>query len=106
MAITPDGKELYVACEASHSVVVVDVAARKKVAEIAVGRHPIDVAFSPDGTRAYVSNRLDDTVSVVDVAQRKVVADVRRRRRAARPADRSDGQASSTCSTPRPTTSR
>ena len=73
MALTPDGKELYVACEASHSVVVIDVAARSKVAEIAVGQHPADVALSPDGARAYVSNRLDDTVSVLDVAQRKVL---------------------------------
>jgi YVTN family beta-propeller protein len=72
IAITPNGKELYVACEASHTVIVVDVAARRKVAEIKVGRHPTDVAFSPDGKRAYVSNRLDDSVSVIHVADRKV----------------------------------
>ncbi len=73
MALTPDGRELYVACEASHTVCVVDVALRRKVAEIEVGHHPTDVAFSPDGSRAYVSNRLDDTVSVIQVAARKVL---------------------------------
>lgn len=76
LAITPDGKELYVACEAAHTVIVVDVASRQKVAEIAVGRHPTDVAFSPDGERAYVSNRMDDTVSVVDTISRKELATI------------------------------
>jgi YVTN family beta-propeller protein len=73
MALSPDGRELYVACEASHSVIVVDGQSRRKVAEIPVGGHPNDVTFSPDGRRAYVSNRLDDTVSVIHVQARKVV---------------------------------
>ena len=76
VTITPDGKELYVACEAAHTVIVVDVASRAKVAEIKVGGHPTDVAFSPDGERAYVSNRLDDTVSVVDTISRKEVGTI------------------------------
>lgn len=74
MAISPNGKELYVACEASHTVIVVDMRLRKKLAEIPVGHHPTDVTFSPDGTRAYVSNRLDDSVSVIDVSSRKTIA--------------------------------
>jgi len=73
LAFRPDGREVWVACESSHSVVVVDVASRQKVAEVEVGGHPHDVAFHPDGTRAYVSNRLDDDVSVVDVASRKEI---------------------------------
>lgn len=76
MALTPDGKELFITCEASHTVIVVDTAMRRKVAEIAAGRHPTDVAFSPDGARAYVSNRLDDTVSVLHTAARKVIATI------------------------------
>ena len=76
LALSPDGSELYVACEASHTVIVVDLARRQKVAEIAVGGHPTDVAFTPDGRRAYVSNRLDDTVSIVDVAERKRIGTI------------------------------
>ncbi len=76
MALHPDGKQLYVTCEASHTVIVVDAVTRQKVAEISVGHHPTDVTFSPDGTRAYVSNRLDDTVSVIHVAARKVLRTV------------------------------
>lgn len=76
MALSPNGKEIYVACEASHAVIVVDVQTLEKVAEIKAGHHPTDVTFSPDGTRAYVSNRLDDTVSVIDVSSREVTATI------------------------------
>jgi YVTN family beta-propeller protein len=74
MALSPNGKEMYIACEASHTVIVVDVQKLKKVAEIKVGQHPSDVTFSPDGAKAYVSNRLDDTVSVINVQFRQVIA--------------------------------
>lgn len=76
MAISPNSKELYVTCEASHTVIVVDIRSRKKIAEIPVGHHPTDVTFSPDGETAYVSNRLDDSVSVIDVSARKVIAEI------------------------------
>ncbi len=76
LALTPNGKELYVACEASHTVIVVDVETRRKIAEIEAGRHPTDVAFSPNGQRAFVSNRLDDTVSVIDVVSRTQIATI------------------------------
>ena len=62
LAFRPDGREVWVACEASGSVIVVDAARRVKVAEIPVGGQATDVAFSPDGHEAYVTNRLDDSV--------------------------------------------
>jgi len=74
LALRPDGRELYVTCEAAHSVIVLDTATRSKVAEIPVGGQPMDVTFSPDGRRAFVSNRLDDSLSVIDVDARQVVA--------------------------------
>ena len=73
LAIRPGGREIYVACEASDSVVVVDAELRKAVTEIPVGGNPADVTFSPDGTRAFVSNRRDDTVSEIDTATRAVI---------------------------------
>ena len=73
LAFRPGGREVWTTCEASASVIVVDVASRTKVAEVPVGGQATDVAFNPDGSRAYVSNRLDDTVSVVDTATRLVV---------------------------------
>jgi YVTN family beta-propeller protein len=73
LALRPGGRELYVACEGSDSVIVVNTATREKIAEIPVGGNPADVTFSPDGRLAFASNRLDDTVSVIDAAARKVV---------------------------------
>ena len=74
LALSPDGQELWIACEAANSVIVVNTATRAKLAEIPVGGRPVDVAFEPQGRRVFVSNRLDDTVSVVDAKARKVVA--------------------------------
>lgn len=73
LAIRPGTRELWVACEASGTVVIVDTAAREVIAEIPSGGQPTDVAFSPDGARAYVSNRLDDSVAVFDSAARRLV---------------------------------
>jgi len=73
VAISPDSKELYVACEASDTVIVLDAETRRKVGEIIVGGQPHDVAFSPDGSKAYVTNRLDDTISEIDTARREVL---------------------------------
>ena len=73
LALSPGGRELWVACEASGTVVVVDTSSRRLLSEIPSGGQPTDVAFSPDGKRAYVSNRLDDSVSVIDTASRRVI---------------------------------
>ncbi len=76
LALTPDGRELWITCEAAGSVIVVETATRAKAAEIAVGGQPNDICFSPDGKRAFVSNRLDDSVSVLDVASRQAIATI------------------------------
>ena len=73
LAIRPGGAELWVTCEAADSVIVIDLATRRKVGEIAVGGNPTGVAFSPDGRRAFVTNRLDNTVSVIDATARAVL---------------------------------
>jgi YVTN family beta-propeller protein len=73
LAFRPDGREVWAACEASGSVVVVDAARRMKVAEIPVGGQATDLVFSPDGSTAFVTSRLDDAVAVVDVAARRVL---------------------------------
>jgi YVTN family beta-propeller protein len=73
LAFRPDGREVWAACEASGSVIVVDAARRVKVAEVPVGGQATDLVFSPDGAKAYVTSRLNDSVVVIDVATRKVL---------------------------------
>ena len=76
LVTSPDGNLLYVLCEQSNSLIVVDLETRRIVDEIGVGRRPQDVAVSPDHKRLYVSNRMDDTLSVIDVASRKVISEI------------------------------
>jgi len=76
LAITQDGRRLFVACEASNSLIILDVASGDILAEIAVGVQPHFVLLSQDDARAYVSNRGSDDVSVVDVASRRVIATI------------------------------
>jgi YVTN family beta-propeller protein len=45
MALTPDGRKLYVANGRSNSVSVIDTEARKKLADIPVGELPWGVAI-------------------------------------------------------------
>jgi YVTN family beta-propeller protein len=44
MAITPDGRKLYVACGHSNAVAVIDTEPNTKIAEIPVGELPWGVA--------------------------------------------------------------
>jgi len=73
LAVSPDGRQLYVVCEASDEFAVVDTESRKVIHEIEVGNLPHGVCLSPDGGTAYVSNRGDDTVSVIDLEAMAVV---------------------------------
>ncbi len=76
LAVAPDGRRLYVVCEQSDSVVVVDVERGVVAGEITVGRRPHHAAFNADGSRLYVSNRLSNTLSVIDVAAGREVVQV------------------------------
>ncbi len=76
LALAPDGGLLYVVCQHSDSLLVVDPGAGRVLSEIGVGRRPHDVAVSPDGHNLYVTNRLDDSVTVIDADTRRVVAEI------------------------------
>lgn len=76
LAISPDGRRLYVVCEQSNSLIVVSPATGRILHEIPVGRRPQDVALAPDGAMLYVTNRMDASVSVIDTATARVVAEI------------------------------
>jgi YVTN family beta-propeller protein len=73
MAFSKDGRELYVVCQDSDEVRVVDIASGQISRKISVGRVPRGIALSPDGRRIYVTNAWSDTVSVIDTASWQVV---------------------------------
>ena len=71
MALSPDGRRLYVVCQASDELRVVDVVASKVVTVVPLGRAPRGITLSSDGAQIYVTNSTDDTVSVIDAATLK-----------------------------------
>ncbi len=74
LAVTRDGKRLFVACEGSNTVISVDLNREEIVAEVAVGSQPHFVLLSPDERHAYVSNRGSDNVSVIDTETSQVLS--------------------------------
>ena len=73
LALTPDGRLLYVVCQDSDEVRVVEAQSGKVVSSVPVGRTPRGIAMSSDGHRLYVTNAWSDTVSVIDTATLKVL---------------------------------
>ncbi|MGB7759985.1 MAG: beta-propeller fold lactonase family protein [Bryobacteraceae bacterium] len=71
---SPDGTRLYVLCQQSGQVRVLDAARYAVIGNIEVGRLPRGFALSPDGARLFVTNSWDDTLSVIDTGALSVVA--------------------------------
>jgi len=72
--LSPDGARLYVLCQQSEDVRVLDAVTFVVIKSIAVGRVPRGFSLSPDGARLFVTNSWDDTLSVIDTRTLAVVA--------------------------------
>jgi YVTN family beta-propeller protein len=72
--ISPDGTRLFVLCQGSEEIRVLDGASYAPIKKIAVGRVPRGISLSPDGARLFVANSWDDTLSVIDTKALEVVA--------------------------------
>jgi YVTN family beta-propeller protein len=73
MAFSVDGNSLYIVCERSNELLILDTASNKVTARVPVGRFPRNLALSPDGKQIFVVNSWEDTVSVIDLATQTVV---------------------------------
>jgi YVTN family beta-propeller protein len=73
MVLSLDGHWLYVMCEASDEVRVVDTQSGKVAKTVAVGHVPRGIALSRDGAKLYVANSWDDTASEIDTTSLKVI---------------------------------
>ncbi len=73
MAFSPDGHSLYVVCQDSDEVRVLDPASATVLGSIHVGHGPRGIVLSADGRRLYVTNASSDSVSVIDTSSREVV---------------------------------
>jgi YVTN family beta-propeller protein len=73
MALSADGKRLYVVCGGTDELLVVDRATKAVAGRIPVGRLPRGVTVSPDGSRIYVANSWSDNISEIDAASLRVI---------------------------------
>jgi len=71
--LSPDGARLYVLCQQSDEVRVLDAATYAVLKNIPVGHVPRGFSLSPSGDRLFVTNSWDDTLSVIDTGARAVV---------------------------------
>jgi YVTN family beta-propeller protein len=66
LAVSPDGRRLYVVCEKSYELRVVDTATGRVLKTVSVGHIPRGLSVSADGKQVYVANSWDDSISVID----------------------------------------
>jgi YVTN family beta-propeller protein len=74
MLLSPDETRLYVLCQESSQVRVLDAKSYEPLKSISVGAVPRGFSLSPKGDRLFVANSWDDTVSVIDTAKFEVTA--------------------------------
>jgi len=76
IAISPNGKQVYVPNHDANLVSVIDTATNTIVNKIAVKPNPHSVAFSNDGRRVYVADHASNIVTVLDAGTGATVAEI------------------------------
>ncbi|MCU1659995.1 MAG: hypothetical protein JWR58_60 [Pseudonocardia sp.] len=76
MAVSPNGRQLYMPNHDADLVSVVDTATNTVVNKIKVKPNPHSVAFSVDGRRAYVANHASNIVTVLDTKNGANLAEI------------------------------
>jgi YVTN family beta-propeller protein len=74
MLFSPDGARLYILCQQSGEVRVLNAATNAPIKTVVVGHIPRGFSLSADGSRLFVANSWDDTISVIDTHALAVVA--------------------------------
>ena len=74
MVFAPGGNRLFVLCNESDEVRVLDAQSWAEVKRIAVGHEPRGLSLSQDGKQLFVTNSWDDTLTVIDAGTLDVTA--------------------------------
>jgi YVTN family beta-propeller protein len=74
VAISPKHRRAFTANIGSGTTTVVDLAANKRITDVATGKGAEGIAVAPDGSEVWVTNRDANTISVVDPATLEITA--------------------------------
>ncbi len=74
LALSPDGRTLVVADQASNRLVFVDAQSRQVLGSVEVGKDPGAMAILPDGSKVFVADTEENRISAVDIPSRQVLA--------------------------------
>jgi YVTN family beta-propeller protein len=77
IAISPDGKRLYVSEQKGEHVDVIDTATKKFIKKIPVGDSPEAVYVNQDGTLIAVANEEANTVSLIDTKALRIKSTIK-----------------------------
>ena len=77
IAVSPDGKRLWMNSKMNARVYVYSLPDLKVVSTVRVGSHPDWLTFTPDGKSLYVANAGSDSVSVIDAASMREVTQIK-----------------------------
>ncbi|MFN8060681.1 MAG: beta-propeller fold lactonase family protein [Vicinamibacterales bacterium] len=73
VAVSPDGRTVWVTSEGTDSVTAVDARSMTVRAHVAVGKRPRGIAFAPRAGRVYVSAEGDGSIAAIDEVSSAVV---------------------------------
>lgn len=76
VAVSPDGRRLFVLCEGTDEVAVIDTVTNACIRRIPVGHVPKGMSMSADGSQLFVTNSWADNVSIVDTKSLEAVRTV------------------------------
>jgi YVTN family beta-propeller protein len=76
IALSPDGRELWLGHRVDGLVTVLDTSTNKTIATFNVGEVPLRMTFTPDGKRILIMNPTGDRLHVFDRATRKEVKQI------------------------------
>jgi YVTN family beta-propeller protein len=73
IALSPDGKTLWIGHRAAGLISVIDTATNKVIGTLTAGQMPLRLAYAPDGKRVYAVDPQEGAVVVFDAAARKEI---------------------------------
>jgi gliding motility-associated-like protein len=71
-AITPDGSKVYVSCQQSNTIAIIDTKTNSIIAAIPVATAPAAMVMAPDGLHVFVSHLNDDKITVINTSNNSI----------------------------------